>query len=551
MINEHQPSQIQHLAQAILLIIGLSALVAIGLFHTLPPKPIPLSSPLTAFSSARAMPHVRQIGSKPHPTGSPENAEVRQYLMGQLKALGFTPEIQSADVVNPKTKQAVQVHNVLVKISGTRSSKAVLLSAHYDSVATGSGAADDSASVAAILETLRAIKTQPPLQNDLICLFTDSEESGLLGAQAFVEQHPWAKAVGMALNFEYRGNSGAFMMFETSDDNSLLIAGLAESVAFVMSNSLMYEVYKRLPNDTDFSVFKRAGIPGMNFAAIEGHAAYHTQLDRPEFLNQGTLQHEGNIMLGLVKHFGNQAIANLKAENRVYFDFPGLGLVHYPMSWTIPLCVLLAIGFIALCATCHKANSMRIKQTLIALCAYLLMVCGLYFIDSWLWTALRSFHPSYPTFAYDDTSTSYGYLLGFILINTAITVVFYVISKKWLKPMEISLGLSASWLFLALFTLNNGASFLFTWPLFALLLSLLFVRLPSIKHHSGFNRLILLAGSAPGLLIFTPLIKNLFVGLTPSNMAVILLFVNLLLGLLFPVLAVIRSNKKGFILRKS
>jgi acetylornithine deacetylase/succinyl-diaminopimelate desuccinylase-like protein len=202
MINEHQPSQTQHPAQAILLIIGIFTLVAIGLFHTLPPKPTPLSSPLTAFSSARAMSHVRQIGSKPHPTGSRENAEVRQYLIDQLKALGFTPDIQSADVVNPKTKQAVQIQNVLVKISGTRSSKAVLLSAHYDSVATGPGAADDGASVAAILETLRAIKTQPALQNDLICLFTDSEESGLLGAKAFVEQHPWTKEIGMVLNFE-------------------------------------------------------------------------------------------------------------------------------------------------------------------------------------------------------------------------------------------------------------------------------------------------------------------------------------------------------------
>jgi hypothetical protein len=210
------------------------------------------------------------------------------------------------------------------------------------------------------------------------------------------------------------------------------------------------------------------------------------------------------------------------------------------------LCVLLAIGFIALCAASHKAKSMRIKQTLIALCAYLLMVCGLYFIDSWLWAALRSFHPNYLTFAYDDTATGYGYLLGFILINTAITVIFYVISKKWLKLMEISLGISAIWLFLALFTLNNGANFLFTWPLFALLLSLLVVRLPGIKHHSGFNRLILSAGSTPGLLIFTPLIKNLFVGLTPSNMAVILLFVNVLLGLLFPVLAEISSNNRSF-----
>ena len=76
-----------------------------------------------------------------------------------------------------------------------------MLVAHYDSVPDGPGAADNGASVAATLETLRVIKTQAPLQNDLICLFTDSEEVGLLGAQAFVDQHPWAKEVRIGAEF--------------------------------------------------------------------------------------------------------------------------------------------------------------------------------------------------------------------------------------------------------------------------------------------------------------------------------------------------------------
>jgi len=406
LLNNHSRSR-AHPVQAIILLFGLLALVGIGIYQTIPPKPKLLPTPESAFSSARAMSHVRQIGSKPHPTGSPENAEVREYLISQIKALGLTPEIQAAVFVNPKTGKTVQIYNVLVKIPGIKPSKALLLSAHYDSVATGPGAADDGASVAAILETLRALRTQPALQNDLVCLFTDSEESGLLGAQAFVGQHPWAKQIGLALNFEYRGNSGAFMMFETSDGNGKLIEGLAESVRYVMSNSLMYEVYQRLPNDTDFSVFKSAGILGMNFAAIEGHKAYHTSLDRPEFLNQGTLQHEGAIMMALVKQFGNQALDDLKAENSLYFDFPGFGLVHYPMRWIIPLCALLTILFAALCVINHKAKTVRIKQSLITLFAYLLLVFGMYWGNSGLWTAIRAFHPNYRTFAYDDTFISY------------------------------------------------------------------------------------------------------------------------------------------------
>jgi Peptidase family M28 len=546
MLDRDQPRNQANPVHTIILLSGILILVIIGVYQTVPPKPSSISAPKSAFSSAHAMSHVRQIGSKPHPTGSPENAEVRQYLTNRIMELGFTPEIQSTFANNPR-KQSDQIQNVLVKIPGTKSGKALLLVAHYDSVPTGPGAADNGASVAAILETLRALKTQSPLQNDLICLFTDGEELGLLGAKVFVEQHPWAKEVGLALNFEYRGNSGAFMMFETSDGNGKLIAGLATSVGFIMSSSLMYEVYKRLPNDTDFTVFKRAGILGMNFAAIEGHKAYHSRLDRPELLNQGTLQHEGEIMMALVRHFGNKHLDDLKAENLMYFDFPGLGIIHYPMRWTVFLCSLLAILFAALCIINHKAKSMRIMQLLISVVFYLLLMFVLYVFNNGLWTAVRVFHPAYQTFAYDDTLASYCYLIGLTHLNILITCGYYLFAQRWLKPMEINLGIAVIWLLLALLTLNNGVNFLFTWPLLAFLVSLGLIRLSFFKNHPVFNALMLLGGSAPGILIFTPLIKNLFVGLTPSNIAVILIPLNLLLGLLFPVLGTINSNKKGIV----
>lgn len=533
-----------------ILLAGIFGLVVIGISQTIPPKPSSLSAPESDFSSVRAMLHVRQIGAKPHPTNSRESEKVREYLISQIKTLGLDPEIQSALIVNPKNKQTVQVQNVLVKIPGAKSGKALMLVAHYDSVPSGPGAADNGASVAAILETLRAIKAQPPLQNDLICLFTDSEEVGLLGAQAFVDQHPWEKQVGLALNFEYRGNSGAFMMFETSENNGLLIEGLATAVPFVMATSLMYEVYKHLSNDTDFTVFKLAGIPGMNFAAIEGHAAYHTQLDRPEYLNQGTLQHEGGIMMALVRHFGNQRLDDLKAENRMYFDFPGLGIIHYPMRWALPLFGALSILAITICISNYKAKSIRKIPTLIAMCSYLMLVFGLYIANSSIWTAIGVFHPEYETFAYYDNFKSYCYLLGFVVFNSAVVWVFYQRAKRWFKTMELNLGVAAIWFLLALFTLDNGLNFLFYWPLLAFLLTLVLVRLPSIKNKVELNALILLAGSAPGLLLFTPLIKNLFVGLTPSYMSIILIFLSLLLGLLFPLLAAINSNRRYRIRRR-
>lgn len=548
MLNEHQPLKHINPVRSFIIIISVLSLIGIGTYHTFPPSLSPLSAPKSTFSSARAMSHVRQIAVRPHPTGSLENENVRKYLLTQLKELGLEPEIQSVLVVNPKTKQVGRIENVLARIKGITPGKALLLAAHYDSVKTGPGAADDGASVAAILETLRTLKTHTTLQNDLICLFTDSEETGLLGAEAFVQQHPWAKNIGMALNFEYRGNRGAFMMFETSEGNGKLIEGLVKAVPFVLTNSLMYEVYKRLPNDTDFSVLKRMGIPGMNFAAIAGHKSYHTQLDRPEFLDQGTLQHEGEIMLALAKHFGNQPLDNLNAENHIYFDFPGLGVIHYPMSWAIPLCGLLVVLFAAFCVVNYKARLIRATPLLTATLTYPVLIFALYNVDCYLWYAIRFFHPDYKSFAYDDTFNSYCYLVGFIFLNIALSGGAYLAIKRWVTNTELFLGIAVCWLLITLFTYNNGANFLFYWPLLAMLVSLISAKLPFIKNHPRFILMILLLGSAPGLLIFTPLIKNLFIGLTPSYMGIILLFLGLLLGLLTPILTEINSNKTGVIL---
>lgn len=99
----------------------------------------------------------------------------------------------------------------------------------------------------------------------------------LLGAKAFVDAHPTAKEVKVALNFEARGNGGPSIMFETSPDNGWLIGAFAQAAPYPIANSLSEEIYGRLPNDTDLTVFKDAGIAGLNFAYLKGINSYpHT-----------------------------------------------------------------------------------------------------------------------------------------------------------------------------------------------------------------------------------------------------------------------------------
>ena len=189
-----------------------------------PPAPVAASAPPTEFSAERATVYLENFAWRPHPIGTGEHDRVRDYLAAELTKLGVAPGIQRTTGVTPRYQVAGSVENIVARLKGTSgSSDAVLLAAHYDSVPSGPGAADDGAGVAAILETLRALRAGPILRNDLILLLTDGEEDGLLGASAFMAEHPWAKDVRVAVNFEARGNAGASQMFETSAQNGRLI----------------------------------------------------------------------------------------------------------------------------------------------------------------------------------------------------------------------------------------------------------------------------------------------------------------------------------------
>lgn len=516
-------------------------IATLGLLHARGPSPLGNDAPPGTFSAKRAMAHLEHIAKVPHPVGSSANAEVRDYLLTQLRALGLEPEVQSAVGVTRTAAggNAGKVHNVLVRVPGRTPGKAVMLSAHYDSVPTGPGAADDGASVAAILETLRALRSGPPLEHDVIVLLSDGEEATLLGAEAFVASHPWAADVGLALNFEYRGNSGPMMMFETSIGNGGLIPGFAQAAAHPIGSSLLYEVYKLLPNDTDMSPFKRAGIPGMNFAAIESPYSYHAELDRPELLDQRSLQHEGELMLSLVRHFSRQDLSSLAAPDHVYFDVPG-ALLHYPASWALPL----ALGAAALLAGLlwqgrrpAQLPQLRTGRALLAIPAFLLMLALLAGAAQLLWRAITLAHPQYTQFI--GPYNSHWYLLAFMALVAGGYVALQAALARWFSALELAAGAMLCWqaILLASAVAMPGVSYVFMWPLLLMLAALALLLAPRARALSSQWRATwLLAAAAPSILVFAPLLRSLYVGLGPKSVMVPAAVLVLLLGLLSPLL---------------
>jgi hypothetical protein len=528
----------------VLVVLALLSLAALGLQAVRPPPPAAPDAPADQFSAQRALLPLARIAAKAHPVGTEENAAVRAYLSEQLEALGLELQEQAAQGIHRGGQRASvgNVHNLLARLAGAASDhaqrKAVLLVAHYDSTPHGPGAGDDGAGVAALLETLRALKHGAPLQNDLIVLLTDGEEAGLLGAEAFVAEHPWARQAALAINLEFRGNSGPVMMFETSVGNGRLVDALAQVVPHPVANSLNYEIYKLLPNDTDLSVFKRKGLAGMNFAGIEGHPAYHTELDTPAHLSAASLQHEGETVLALARHFGNLPLQEMVAPDQVYFDFPGLGLVHYPAGAALPMALALALlaGGVSLLA--WRRRIVRLAEVLLGACAQLVACAVLAGAAQLLWMAVLRLHPGYQTMAQGEPYNSSWYLLAIV----ALTVAAFHALQAWLavrvRGAALMLGSALLWLLLlgVLVWRMPGASFLLTWPLLAMLLAFGWCAWrPALV---GWRlRAVLLLGAAPGVLLFAPLARAVFFGLGPGLCGVMVALLVLLLGLLGALLA--------------
>jgi hypothetical protein len=314
---------------------GLALWTAIGFTPFGRPLPLPADAPASEFSAGRAMVTVRAIAQRPHPVGSGDHDRVRDYVLGEFRRLGLTPQTQAG--TGAFRRYTGKVENIVARLPGSASTRPVMLAAHYDSTRRGPGAGDDAHGVAVLLETLRALGQSARLRNDVIFLVTDGEEAGMLGAALFMSGHPWRGEPGVVLNFEARGTGGAATMFETSQNNAWLVRALRTAVPAANATSFAYEVYRRMPNDTDLSVFKRDGLAGMNFAFIEHPEWYHRPQDDPEHLDLRSVQEQGRYALALTREFGARDLNQPPSGDAVYFPTLVTGLIVYSTAWVQPL----------------------------------------------------------------------------------------------------------------------------------------------------------------------------------------------------------------------
>lgn len=340
------------IASPLALPVGLTVMVVTLVLVVLaaqPPAPRPATAPATApaseFSAARAMATLERLlgDGVAHPVASPANAEVAARIDAELAAMGYTVETQATFACRAAWAICGSVTNVMSRLPGTIDGPAVLLTAHYDSVPAGPGAGDDMAGVAVILEVARILREEAPPRNPVIFLFSDGEEPALLGAEAFVAEHPWAGEVGVVVNLEANGTHGQSVLFQTTGNKSgWLIDTFAAHAPRPVASSVFDAIYALLPFNTDLTVYGEAGLPGLNFAFIEEHPRYHTPLDAPANLSQGSLQHHGDNALAAVRSFSAADLANSPPGRAVYQDvLPGV-VVRWPEPWTLALAIAAA-----------------------------------------------------------------------------------------------------------------------------------------------------------------------------------------------------------------
>ena len=521
---------------SILAFLGVLAILAI-IFASMMPQYISKDEEaLAEFSTERALNQVRIIAQKPHFVGSTNHELVANYLKLELNRIGLETSVQEGFTLNDKGL-LVKSKNILARIKGTDSSKALLLLSHYDSAphSFSKGASDDASGVATILEGVRAfLYANEKHKNDIIILFSDAEELGLNGAALFVNKHPWAKDVGLVLNFEARGSSGpSYMLMETNKGNGVLVKEFANAKAkYPVSNSLMYSIYKMLPNDTDLTVFREQGnIQGFNFAFIDGHYNYHTQQDDIQHLNKTTLTHQGSYLMPLLKYFSNIDLNSTQTtQDNVYFSVP-FGFIHYPFSWVFPMSVIalgLLILFIFIGKVKHVISFREIFKGFVPLLGSIIIAGLVTYLG---WKIILQIYPQYSDLLNGFTYNGHAYIGAFVALSIAICFAFYHHFSETKITMNHYVAPLLLWIVINLFLANSlaGAGFLIIPVYFGILLFGIFV---ITQHYSlGLNLLF----GIPALAIVAPFILMFPIGLGLKILYGSAVLTVLLFGLLLPI----------------
>ncbi len=420
------------------------------------PEPKSSSVSELEFSAGRAMAILEDLLQEgvPHPVGSEANKRVKERILAWLEKQGIEAEVQKAWGCSTMWNNCAWVENVIAEIPGRQESPYLVLMAHYDSVPAAPGAGDDGAGMAAVLEIGRMLKQEGPFRNPILLVITDAEEFGLLGAEAFFAHHAKKNLIGAVINVEGSGTTGSSQLLRTAMNNKTLIDAYGAGAQYPQGMSLVSEIFKRMPNDTDFSVSKRANIPGIDFAFAGERNHYHTPNDNLQNLDLRTVQHHGENVLPLARSLASIDLENLEDSSLVYGAVYG-NWISWPVGFSIFIVliagVLLVIASVRLVSQPLRCFLSSLVPLLIIICISLALFANFKLIE-WFNNAVVSW-------------PAHDLPFRLVLFSTPAVVGFAIAGglNKYLSQDEGLLGVWWFWWFLAAvftFVLPDAANLL-------------------------------------------------------------------------------------------
>lgn len=499
-------------------------LVLIAAYCERLPAPLPADAPPDVFSAGRAMEHLEVIAREPHPMGSRRNAEVRDYLVAQLRRTGLEVQVQDSDA---------PPENVVARLEGTASTGAILLMAHYDSVPDSPGACDNGGSVAGLLEMVRVLNEGQALENDVLVLLTDGEERGVQGARVFRDSHPWMEDVALVFNFEGAGH-GPLVLLETSKKNGRLMKEYARGVHRSYAASLSEPAWRFEGSNTDFSVFRDAGFPGIGFSCPMGDPYVHVPEDSVRNVEEASLQHMGACALALVRRFGNADLKDIESPPVAFFTLLSRLVFYYPVSWTIPLAALplvLFAGFLSWGLWSGNLSWGRILMSALAiiLCSAV-VVCIVQ--QCWAW-AVAGFR--WGQFFSGDWGAAVPLAVTALLTYVALTAALALICC-YVSAQEAAVFPLACWAGVLLLTvgMDSPSSPIFCWPFLGGVVAWGWSFCFRIRGRVSWRGLAILGLlQAPGVLVLTSVLPHI-ITVFPDYAATAIIPITFLVSLWIP-----------------
>ena len=504
--------------------------VVLGITSLYTPRP---KSEESGFSTEIAKEHIKEISREVHSIQQPEAlGRVREYIVNELKELGLEPEVFIYEDVESSKGGIYDINNIYAKIDGKNGEDGsyIMLASHYDSSpkkrsgedGESKGAADAGYGVSTILEIVRVIKESgQELENGIKILITDGEEMGLMGAKEEMNNNfGLYENVNFVVNLEARGIKGPALMFETSSNNKKVI-DLYKKANLPVSYSLAADVYNKMPNGSDFTEFKNAGLAGINFAVLNDLDYYHTQNDNYDNISDTSIQHYGEQVLPVVQEYVynskyGQADYFESNENSIFFTLLPNMFINYSSLIATILAVLSLIALLLIMRRLKINVKLVVKWTTVwtglALAVAAIGVAVSYIISMVTGIEFK--------ITYMPRVTGADFIALAAVVLTSILVV--ILSKKLARNREdfeamLYGGLWFNEILLVIFMIAlPGGSYLFLWPVIMTLISI-------VLSKKFKNKNILLLAKMFTIVMYVPVIYNIYIALTIGALGVVML----------------------------